>query len=380
MENFLKSILTTISERIKNIFVSTFALSWIVWNWKYFYITLFVSENSVKAPSINKFEYITSINTDICVLLIYPLITAILYIFIITYLNVQIGRFISWCKLKAKTYRINIWESEVFSRDDLNEEVKSYKESIKKQKLEINELNENFKDVNELSESYKENIIQLNEDKKVLIESNKKLKKDAPDSILDIKTLGKIIGNKILINKLNNNDFLKRLEMGFEKSVLNEKFTDDELNLLIDLELIIKNKDDIYKVDKNQLENYINIINVYDNNNSKSFEIFTKNTPTSLLNKEFSNEEIVDFKQFNKLLTKLNDEKTVNWLIKNTNEKPFEASKIRVKHVELYNFLIGNKYIKVIKSGYVNFTKEYIKFIIRFSQYYSNEENNFLSQ
>lgn len=217
MENFLKSLLGTVSDRLKNIFVGAFVLSWIGWNWKYIYITLFVSENLVKAPSYNKFEYITSFDTNIWFLLLYPFFTAIGYIILLPLINVGANAVVDWYKIWNKRNYIKRNKKRPYLFEDIEIARESYA-------TELEDTEKKLTAIEKISNKRKQTIAdkdlkikELNEFLKALKISNSELNDYAVDSVLELQTLNKVVENEILIKKIDGTDLLKRV--GFEKSV-----------------------------------------------------------------------------------------------------------------------------------------------------------------
>ncbi|MBE9467264.1 MAG: hypothetical protein IMY72_02960 [Bacteroidetes bacterium] len=155
MEFFFKDLLNTYRERLKSTFFSSFVLAWIGWNWKYFYITLFVSEEALNGYA-NKFTYMASIDTNKYILLVFPLLTTVLYILLLTPINWGVNSFVEFFKLQAKNTRINIWEKEKFSKDEVAKFRKMDKNEIKEKEIEIEELEKRFtkkdKEIGDLNE------------------------------------------------------------------------------------------------------------------------------------------------------------------------------------------------------------------------------------
>ena len=55
ISDFRKSINSILYERVSSPLFGTFVISWLIWNWKITYLTLFVSESNLDK---NKLEYI----------------------------------------------------------------------------------------------------------------------------------------------------------------------------------------------------------------------------------------------------------------------------------------------------------------------------------
>ena len=87
MDEFLQSIAKGIKERLGSAFLFNFILSWIVFNWEFVYITLFVNENNL--VPFNKFDTLydtvfiiwPAIISAILITLITPIISSIIQLY-----------------------------------------------------------------------------------------------------------------------------------------------------------------------------------------------------------------------------------------------------------------------------------------------------------
>ena len=84
MEEIKKSISAILYERTTSPLFGTFIFSWLVWNWKIPYLSLFISESKLK---INKIEYIVKNYSDVHYLVTYPLISTLILLTIIPFLS-----------------------------------------------------------------------------------------------------------------------------------------------------------------------------------------------------------------------------------------------------------------------------------------------------
>ncbi len=71
-----KSIKATLYERTASPFYGAFIISWVVWNWKIIYLTLFVSEKILQQ---SKLECIDSHYQNYRKLLFFPLLSALFF-------------------------------------------------------------------------------------------------------------------------------------------------------------------------------------------------------------------------------------------------------------------------------------------------------------
>lgn len=95
-----KSIESILSQRLTSPFYGTLIVSWLIWNWKIIYLTIFISEKNISGTKI---EYIISNYNDTWHIVWYPLIsTGVLLLFLPLVTN---GAF--WLDLLYNRWRIN---------------------------------------------------------------------------------------------------------------------------------------------------------------------------------------------------------------------------------------------------------------------------------
>lgn len=83
-QDIKKSINSVFEERLTSPLYGSFIISWLIWNWKIVYLTIFVSQDSI-AP-INKIDYILSNYKNWWNILLYPTISAILLVVAVPWL------------------------------------------------------------------------------------------------------------------------------------------------------------------------------------------------------------------------------------------------------------------------------------------------------
>lgn len=89
MEDLKNSLISVFKNRITNPLTGTFIISWVIWNWKIFYLTFFVSEKSIITEKIaTKIDYILEHCSDICNLLVYPLLSTLFFILLFPFVSV----------------------------------------------------------------------------------------------------------------------------------------------------------------------------------------------------------------------------------------------------------------------------------------------------
>lgn len=255
MEDFFKELFSTYRERMKSAFFSSFVISWLAWNWKFIYVTLFVSEDAI-GDCLNKYEYITSLGTDYLLIydvnynyiLVLPLLTALGYIVISAPLNLGVTAFIEWFKRMQKNIITNIWKKEIIRKEEHEDIVKKFQKEIAINRAVIE------KNDNQLIRKNNE-IENLNKEFSSLETINNKTK----NSIVNFNIIETIIENSKLIDRIK-----AELIDNSQFKIKNE----DEIDIIKELELYAgqtKNVDNVefVLINLEKLEKYIQIINAF---------------------------------------------------------------------------------------------------------------------
>ena len=188
-----KSIESILSQRLTSPFYGTLIVSWLIWNWKIIYLTIFISEKNVSGTKIN---YIINNYNDIHVLLWFPLLsTAVILLFLPLITN---GAF--WLDLLYNRWRVNkknsVESKQLLTIEDsmnlrelhLSNE-KRFEALLENKNKEIEQLKliiENYS--KEPSINYtNDNKLNTNEDEILTIVSNIKENKNLSDSIETIR-------------------------------------------------------------------------------------------------------------------------------------------------------------------------------------------------
>lgn len=160
MEDIQKSIKAVLYERTTSPFFGTFILSWLIWNWKIIYITLFVSEKTIKT---DKLDYLIKNHfMDEWNLIIFPSISTIILLTIFPFINN--GAF--WLKLKFDKWK-----------KDMKNEIELKQLLTLEQSLELREHISNLEErFNKISSDKDIRILQLEEQLKYAKEYNSQFK------------------------------------------------------------------------------------------------------------------------------------------------------------------------------------------------------------
>ncbi|MFA6400040.1 MAG: hypothetical protein WCX31_00220 [Salinivirgaceae bacterium] len=381
MEGFLKSIFENIQDRLRNIFVSTFVLAWICWNWKYFYITFFVSEEYLNGFP-DKFHYLKSIDTNSGILLWWPLITTACYILAIPSLNILTNSFLELCRREANNWKARISKETLFKQNEVAEFRKSDLKELKEKNDSIKELEERISKRDNTIEEITKQIIFLEEDNLKLKSNYDSLKKNSSETFFDIQTINKVLDNHQLIQNLG--DYVDPLKIDIDEKILKENFSIAEQTVLYELKLL-DNENDLIKINFAALKIFSVLINSFHNKIEKEIksvdidssnlsfgESITKIGNNMVVKQGFSDEEKVDFLIFRKIFDSFQESQRI-WFFKNMNTEPFEASEV-VSMKELNMFVNQHKFIRLVKDNYAVFTDTYIQFINRFLKYYNIEK------
>ncbi|MFN3756746.1 MAG: hypothetical protein ACK4RM_07310 [Flavobacterium sp.] len=172
-----KSINSILYERTTSPLYGTFIISWIVFNWKIFYVSFFIDEATIKP--INKIDYIISNCNDWKLLILYPVISTIILVTIIPFFaNLAYLVYLyyesqkrKWKEESEKDRRITIEQAAQLKNEIFELELK-HENRINSKKSEINILNEqinqlmqevsNFKKIKVLYAQYGKNEIFIN--------------------------------------------------------------------------------------------------------------------------------------------------------------------------------------------------------------------------
>ena len=142
MKDFIKKILETSKDRLKNPLVGSFILSWLVFNWKGVLVVLF-SSKSIE----DRISYVAKEDYSILLLLWLPLLMALFYVVILPYLSLVIEKL----NVYAKRIRKETVFKENLEKITQNIELKKKELRLEKAKIDYEKLAEKNKASNEIS-------------------------------------------------------------------------------------------------------------------------------------------------------------------------------------------------------------------------------------
>ncbi|MFI8605968.1 hypothetical protein ACIGCP_15995 [Cellulophaga baltica] len=134
MINDIKNSFSKIlNERITSPFYGTLFISWLIWNWKVIYLTLFIDEKTIEK---DKISYIIENFSDLNYLITYPLVSTVILILIAPFASN--GAY--WISLRFNQWKINK-RNEVQKKELLTlEQSINLREQIKSQEKRFEEL------------------------------------------------------------------------------------------------------------------------------------------------------------------------------------------------------------------------------------------------
>lgn len=79
-----KSVESILSQRLSSPFYGTLIISWLIWNWKIIYLTIFISEKNISGTKI---DYILKNYNDACHIIWFPLISTFILLVLVPFLT-----------------------------------------------------------------------------------------------------------------------------------------------------------------------------------------------------------------------------------------------------------------------------------------------------
>ena len=148
---FRRSIESILYQRVTSPFYGTLVTAWVIWNWRIWYLTLFIDSERLPA---NKIEYILKNYNDINTLVLYPLVSTILLLTVLPF--VVNGAY--WIDLKFKTWRINqklkiegkqllTLEKSIQLRNEVSEQEERFDKLLEKKNEEIEILKRQIEEI-----------------------------------------------------------------------------------------------------------------------------------------------------------------------------------------------------------------------------------------
>ncbi len=185
INNLKKSFSAIIHDRTSSPFYGTLIVTWLIWNWKIVYLTLFISEDKIE---VDKITYITQKFSQIDNLIIYPIISTTIILTLIPF--VSNGAY--WLNLKFDKWKL-----------DKKNEVEKKQLLTLEQSIEIREqLLSQESRFEKLLESKNNEIIQL---KSIIEESNSESETTIENNQTSIETYADLDEISKKIKQLDSN-------------------------------------------------------------------------------------------------------------------------------------------------------------------------------
>lgn len=160
IEELKKSLSAILYERTTSPFYGTLLISWLIWNWKIVYLTVFISESKINTDKIN---YITNNFNDVHCLLIYPLISTVILLTVVPFISN--GAY--WLSLKFNKWKkdqknivemkqLLTLEQSIKLREQISEQEKRFERLLENKNQEIDQLKvfiESFQNANKVDNS-----------------------------------------------------------------------------------------------------------------------------------------------------------------------------------------------------------------------------------
>lgn len=218
MKEFLQTIFKTSEERIKNPIIGSFFTSWLIFNWKPILFFIF-TQKSIE----DKINFIEANYSNIWNLLLFPLISTLIYLIILPYINLGIEILLNYSQSKRTDLSIEKQKLTIESKKQLAiEEIK-----LEEAKTEFRERNNH----NKLVEELQEKIVNLEAEKNFELEKSK----EYIDSLkLEMNNREKSFNNEILnlekkyTNSLNHTSELNSTISKYEQELQSLRFNSNE--------------------------------------------------------------------------------------------------------------------------------------------------------
>lgn len=237
LDDIKKSFNSILYERTTSPLFGTLIVSWVLWNWKIVYLTLFISEDKISG---DKITYIITNYSDKNNLITYPLISSLLLITLIPFvsngaywLSLKFNKWKRDEKIKIEMKQLLTLEQSIELREQLSKQEEKFEKLLENKNLEIKQLslqmeasnkkatepepnpariNEIYqKDLNELSERIKNSTEDMKQYDNVLFHIQNGYKITGTDTI-SFKFLALLESYEIIKN--TGNGFYQLTEIG----------------------------------------------------------------------------------------------------------------------------------------------------------------------
>lgn len=225
--DFKKSIDGILNDRLTSPFWGTLILSWLIWNWKIWYVTLVISENVAG----NKIDYILANCNNINCLIIGPVVSTLAIITVIPFISngaywISI-KFDKW-KLEKKNEvdkkTVLSVEQSIEIREQMTKREEWIQKLIETKDAQIRALEIELEDVRTTAN----NTGAISTDKIDLINIARNLGKKYSDNEID-KTIEAILNNQVLSKSGITADMLKLDLVAYKRRLSSEPLLNDDV-------------------------------------------------------------------------------------------------------------------------------------------------------
>ena len=145
LDEIKKSFNSVLYERTTSPFYGTLICAWVIWNWKIFYLTFFISADKIP---VNKIEFILTNYSDGLHIVWYPLLSTILLLTLIPFvtngaywLSIIFNKWKIDKKNEVDRLQLLSLEQSIDLREQMSKQGEIFDKMIEKQSLEIKQLN-----------------------------------------------------------------------------------------------------------------------------------------------------------------------------------------------------------------------------------------------
>lgn len=186
IDDIKKSISSALYERTTSPFFGTLICSWLLWNWRIIYLTIFISEEKITE---NKLEYITSNLIDVHRCVTFPLLSTLVLLTLVPFisngaywLSLKFNKWKRDEKMKIEMKQLLTIEQSIELREQLSMQEERFEKLLENKNLEIKQLSLQIESSNKKVTDQDRNPAKINEIyQKDLNELCEKIKKSPED-------------------------------------------------------------------------------------------------------------------------------------------------------------------------------------------------------
>ncbi|MCF8297685.1 MAG: hypothetical protein K9J13_09105 [Saprospiraceae bacterium] len=244
MKNLVKAIFDSTTERIKNPFIGTLIVSWIIINWKAIAVLLFDDKNIIDRIIFIESNYVSLSNN-----LIWPIAVALIYIIVLPYIMLSLEWVIKTSTIKRKEYAseqsvIDIQLKQKLVKEEVElENIKANYQDKADLNKQIDRLNTEVLEMNSIIEERDNSVLRLERDLKDSKGLNNQLQRKIDEFKNDESTKAKSQLINAYLEFKKSGMFQYFLELGVsivQEQKLPEKLPANIKRMYIDDQIIIE--------------------------------------------------------------------------------------------------------------------------------------------